>query len=82
MNLLVQQGTVYEESYWTVHPYRFSCVDECVSCWNQMMEWTVDTFGPAPVDGIWTPGARWYANNAKFWFRDQRDRDWFLLRWN
>lgn len=31
-------------------------------------------------DGVWTPDQRWYANNAKFWFRNPKDRDWFVLR--
>jgi hypothetical protein len=24
---------------------------------------------------------RWYMNNSKFWFRDKKDLEWFLLRW-
>jgi hypothetical protein len=47
-----------------------------------MMEWMINTFGPSAVDGVWTPGMRWYANGAKFWFRNQKDLDWFVLRWS
>jgi hypothetical protein len=60
--------------YLTVHPNNGAS-------WNEMMEWMVETFGPSAHDGVWTPGMRWYANNAKFWFRNQKDLDWFILRW-
>jgi hypothetical protein len=52
------------------------------SKWNEMMEWMVKTFGPTPFDSIWMPDQRWHVNNAKFWFRDAKDRDWFVLRWS
>ena len=50
--------------------------------WHDMIEWMVKTFGPTTFDSVWTPDQRWYANNAKFWFRDAKDRDWFVLRWS
>ena len=50
--------------------------------WNDMMTWVIDTFGPTARDGVWTPGQRWYANNARFYFKDIKDRDWFVLRWS
>jgi hypothetical protein len=40
-----------------------------------------NSFGPTAHDGVWTPDMRWYANNAKFWFRNKKDLEWFLLRW-
>ena len=56
------------------------------SGWNDMMEWCVETFGPtAPIWGeSKTPIAnhRWYANNSKFWFRDEADLTLFILRWS
>lgn len=82
--LELDEGRVFGARYWTVHPvpswdvnYDWGGVDT----WNSMMEWMVETFGPSPDDGVFTPGARWYANNARFWFRNEADRDWFLLRW-
>jgi hypothetical protein len=45
------------------------------------MEWCVESFGASAEMGVWEPGARWYANNAKFWFRNDEDRTLFLLRW-
>jgi hypothetical protein len=50
--------------------------------WHDMEAWMVKTFGPTPFDSIWMPDQRWHANNAKFWFRDAKDRDWFVLRWS
>ena len=73
--LELDEGRVYGARYLTVHPSNGSA-------WNEMMTWMVETFGPTAHDGVWTPGMRWYANNAKFWFRNQKDRDWFVLRWS
>jgi hypothetical protein len=50
-----------------------------------MEAWCKETFG-ASTGSIWSawqePGERWYANNSKFWFRDEADQTWFLLRWS
>jgi hypothetical protein len=73
--LELDEGRVYGARYLTVHPNNGSR-------WNEMMAWMVSTFGPSACDGVWTPDMRWYANNAKFWFRDAKDRDWFVLRWS
>jgi hypothetical protein len=69
-------GTVFGKEYLTVAPMNAE------GLWPDMMSWMVETFGPSARDGVWTPDQRWYANNAKFWFRDQKDRDWFVLRWS
>lgn len=69
-------GKVFGKEYLTVAPMNAE------GMWNDMMEWMVATFGPTAKDGVWTADQRWYANNAKFWFRDQKDRDWFVLRWS
>ena len=73
--LELSEGRVYGARYLTVHPNNGWH-------WDEMMAWMVETFGPSAVDGVWTPDMRWYANNAKFWFRDAKDRDWFILRWS
>ena len=70
----LSEGCVYGTQYLTVHPNNGSK-------WDEMMAWMVDTFGPTAKDGVWTPDQRWYANNAKFWFRDRKDLEWFLLKW-
>lgn len=73
--LELDESRISGSRYLTVHPTNGSH-------WNEMMAWMVDTFGPSAQDGVWTPGMRWYANNSKFWFRNAKDRDWFVLRWS
>lgn len=69
------EGRVFGARYWTVHPI----VEPTV--WSEMMAWMVETFGPTAEDGVFTPSQRWYANNAKFWFREEADLLVFLLKW-
>ncbi len=69
------EGRVYGAKYLTVHPSNGWH-------WNEMMAWMIDTFGPTAHDGVWTPSMRWYANNAKFWFRNEKDLTMFILRWS
>jgi hypothetical protein len=83
MELEQGESRVSGARYYTVKPvfehdalYGFNA-----TTWRELTEWCVETYGPTPVDGIWTPGARWYANNAKFWFRNDEDRTIFMLRW-
>jgi hypothetical protein len=50
-----------------------------------MEAWSIETFGSA-IDSIWEASpdliyGRWYMNNSKFWFRNEEDRTWFMLRW-
>jgi hypothetical protein len=72
-------GTVFGKEYLTVAPMNAE------GMWSDMMAWMVDSFGPSGTPenpGCWSLDQRWYANNARFWFRDQKDRDWFVLRWS
>jgi len=73
--LELDEGRVYGARYLTVHPNNGWH-------WNEMMAWMVETFGPTAHDGVWTPNMRWYANNARFWFRNEKDRNWFIMRWS
>lgn len=73
--MILKEGTVYGEPYYTVVP-TFSRTK-----WDSMRVWCIDTFGETPGDGVWTPGARWYENNQAFWFREQSDLAYFVLRW-
>jgi hypothetical protein len=75
MDLRVDTGTVYDIPYHTVQPYFGG------ASWMDMEVWCTRTFGKTSLDGVWTPGRRWYMNNSKFWFRDQRDLTMFILRW-
>ena len=70
----LDEGTVFGEKYITVRPFLYN--------WFDMEIWCLTQFGSVPKDGVWTPGARWYMNNRKFWFRNDADLSWFLLRWS
>jgi hypothetical protein len=81
MPWLTGHGTVYSKQYYTIAPPMWE------SDWNAMMKWCEDTFGP--TGNLWRetknlapePNQRWYANNAKFWFLEEKDFNWFILRW-
>lgn len=83
MSWLKGHGTVYGIQYYTVMPTMW----DKRSDWNSMMAWCEETFGP--TGDLWketkslTPGPnqRWYANNSKFWFIEEKDLNWFVLRW-
>lgn len=73
----------------TVYGARYHCVEPVGGNWRDMEDWCIETFG-ASTGSIWAeehtkqtpnPGERWYGNNRKFWFRNEKDRDWFILRW-
>jgi len=70
------KGKVFGHEYLTVAPMNAE------GKWSDMMAWMVDTFGPTAKDGVWTADQRWYVNNAKFWFRNEKDFNWFVLRWS
>lgn len=77
-DLILTEGTVYGRRYY--------CVEPVGGNWRKMEEWCTETFG-ATGDNMWgeksapAPGERWYMNNRKFWFRNEKDRNWFTLRW-
>lgn len=78
------QGRVSGSRYYTVKPI-INWWDRGYSTsnpWRDMATWCTDTYGPTPKDGIWTPNARWYCNNSKFWFRNEEDQTMFILRWS
>ena len=59
--------------YW-VHPRNYSSKD-----WHKMGQWVVETFGHSD----WSEkDAPWVASNYKYWFRDERDRTMFILKWS
>jgi hypothetical protein len=66
-------GTVYGQPYLTVTPRNAE------GKWYDMVTWMNNTFGPSP--DLREAKAGWYVDSGKFWFRDARDRDWFVLKW-
>ncbi len=77
--LMLSEGKVYGARYY--------CVEPIGGSWIDMETWCVETFGERG-DNMWgekkapKPSSRWYGNNRKFWFREQKDRDWFVIKWN
>ena len=75
-DLVLSEGTVYGKRYY--------CIEPVGGSWTEMENWCYDTFGDSNK-AIWSevphPDRRWYTNNRKFWFRDEKDRDWFILKW-
>jgi hypothetical protein len=82
MPWLTASGTVYGKRYYTIAPPMWK------SDWPAMELWCRETFGP--TGSLWKerknlapePNQRWYANNSKFWFLDEKDLNWFVLRWS
>jgi hypothetical protein len=77
--LVCEVGKVFGARYHTVQPIGGN--------WLEMESWCIKTFGPA--GSIWDQTKnfdgechRWYMNDRRFWFRHQKDRDWFVIRWN
>ena len=47
--------------------------------WQGMGRWITDTLG----DSNWLKeNALWVGSDRKYWFRDERDRTLFLLKWS
>ena len=77
--MMFDVGTDYGLQYYTVEPIAGN--------WPDMELWCYETFGE--TGSIWQetknltpqPNKRWYANNRKFWFREEKDRDWFIIKW-
>ena len=59
--------------YW-VSPHNYSGPE-----WLRMSQWMVETFGNTDWS---TPGGRWVGSDRKYWFRDEQDRTFFILRWS
>ena len=82
----LSEGRVYGARYYTVHPVLNSNYGHS-DRWNDMMTWVINNFGPctAPIwgaDCAPQPMQRWYVNNAKFWFRNEKDLLLFILKWS
>lgn len=78
VDMVMSEGTVYGSRYYTVEPIGGN--------WLEMEKWCGKVFGEGSR-ALWgeskapEPARRWYANNRKFWFKEEKDRDWFILKW-
>ena len=55
----------------------------------RQVDWCTANFGECSSsrwmdDGpiTWKPRERWYANGDYFWFREEKDKMWYMLRWS
>ena len=86
VELVRSSGTVYGLRYYTVEPRNLEW-QENRNMWEDMMLWCFNQFGE--TGSLWRetknltpePNQRWYANDRKFWFRDEADLLMFVLRW-
>ena len=74
--LVCEEGKVFGKTYYVVHPRGIG------HSWHNMTEWLIQTMGATNKQGAWYPDERWYANNSRFWFRNETDRTMFLMRWS
>lgn len=76
-DIVLSEGRVYGS--------RYHCVEPVGGNWLDMEIWCLDTYGNC--GSAWDENkapeanARWYMNDRRFWFRTEKDRDWFILRW-
>jgi hypothetical protein len=88
MELELDEGRVYGARYYTAKPmFNAHIKTRFGEEWRAMEDWCRETFGRAgsvwEVYEIQVPliAHRWYVNNSKFWFREKKDLEWFLLKW-
>lgn len=76
-DLVLSEGTVYGSRYY--------CVEPIGGSWLEMESWCLDYFGTNgsawDKDKAPEPNARWYMNDRRFWFREEKDRTMFILKW-
>lgn len=82
LDFVLSEGTVYGARYYIVEPNFGGHTQTWFGFeWDQMVEWCVETYGPTLKKGVFEPGGLWYTNNAKFLFRNEIDRNFFILKW-
>lgn len=87
VELVRSTGIVYGLHYYTVEPRNLEWQDTR-NMWEDMMLWCRNQFGE--TGDLWQerksfaqePNQRWYANDRKFWFRNEEDLLMFVLRWS
>ena len=81
MNRPIEELVLAERIYSGAH---FYTVEPIGGNWLDMATWCIKTFGSST--DVWDFKmdcvGRWYCNDRKFWFRNAKDRDWFVLRWS
>jgi len=82
MELRFDEGRIYGARYYSAEPiFKAHVSTWFVEEWKELEDWCLQSFGPLPKDGVFSPGGRWYINNSRFYFREKKDMEWFILRW-
>ena len=86
MELECLEGRIHGARYYTVRPifgWWFGGNNWLIQRpnWKDLEDWCTETFGAMEETGVWVENCIWYANNGKFWFRNEADRALFVLRW-
>jgi hypothetical protein len=77
----IEELVLAERLYSGAH---FYTVEPVGGNWLEMQQWAYASYGEpghpwlSPDDLI---QCRWLANDRKFWFRNERDRTMFILKW-
>jgi hypothetical protein len=81
--MILSTGTISGKKYHTAGADHIFWSNEDMHYFPAMINWCNETFGPRENDGWIIPIGlpRWTIQDAKFWFRDERDFALFLLRW-
>ena len=84
MDMTLGEGRVYGARYYTVEPEIFGTALRDgdwpgIDIWRNMENWCIETYGEST--GAFEPSQRWYTNSSRFWFREKKDLEWFILKW-
>jgi len=83
MDMTIDEGRVFGARYYTVEPQVINWNLDGdwggIDIWDQMELWCTETYGESK--GAFEPSQRWYANSSRFWFREKKDLEWFILKW-
>lgn len=78
---VLDTATVFGSKYYTVEPKWVDWGDRHNE-WNGWLSWCQETFGGTGDLFNQQPLARWYANNSRLWFKNEKDVTMFLLKWS
>lgn len=81
MNFVLRESRVNGSRYYTVEMDLGLAGFLHSRRWQEVEDWCWTTFGPRPMNAWPEAGDRWFANNRKFWFREEKDLTLFLLKW-
>lgn len=87
MVISYERGNIYGKEYFVARPQLFHSVlhpaNPHNTAWNNMLSWCIETFGPTSKEhNGHAPDQRWYVYSGSFWFKEEKDLEWFILKWS